>query len=237
MRLNGGLGYKTPNPFTKQFEEYDPNKILPVADTLKTEHSLGAGMEFIYKKIFENGLMIYIDQSFFYTAVDQPIIPMKNSFGEIYFVNADKPITSVGSDTYMRITKDPFEIYFGYTFTHAQQLYDTIVTTMPLYPKERFATVLSYNIDEKWRFGVESSYFGSQYTPDGDKKPGYLFVALMMARRIGNIDIVLNCENVLDYRQSKVEPVVLPPYSNPIFKTLWAPIDGRVINLSARIKF
>ena len=55
MRFNSGLGYKTPNPFAKQFEEYDPNKINPVSDSVKAEHSIGgSGFEFIYKKIFEN---------------------------------------------------------------------------------------------------------------------------------------------------------------------------------------
>ena len=181
--------------------------------------------------------MIYVDQSFFYTIVNQPIIPIENNYSEVHYINAAKPITSAGSDTYLRITKDPFEIYLGYTFTDAKQLYDTVITTMPLYPKNRFATVLSYSIQDKWKFGIESSYFGSQYTPDGNKKPSYLFMAVMAGRKIGNINIVLNCENLLYYRQNKIEQVVTGPYSNPVFKTLWAPIDGRVINLSVRVKF
>ena len=157
-------------------------------------------------------------------------------YGDIYFINASKPMMTGGSDTYVRVRKEPFEIYLGYTYTHAERLYDTIEKTMPLFPAHRFATVFSYDIEGKWRLGLESSYFGSQFTPDGTKKPGYLFVAAMIGRQIGNISIVLNCENLLDYRQSKVEQTVLPPTSSPSFKTLWAPIDGRVINLSIRVK-
>ncbi len=56
-------------------------------------------------------------------------------------------------------------------------------------------------------------------------------------KKIGHhISIVLNCENLLDYRQSKVENIFNGTMTNPVFKPLWAPIDGRVINLAVKWK-
>jgi hypothetical protein len=54
---------------------------------------------------------------------------------------------------------------------------------------------------------------------------------------IKKLSLVLNCENFFDYRQTRKENIVYGNISNPSFKQLWAPVDGRVINLSARINF
>ena len=47
-------------------------------------------------------------------------------------------------------------------------------------------------------------------------------------------EILFNGENLLDYRQSKVEALYTGNIAQPIFKSLWAPIDGRVLNLSVK---
>jgi outer membrane receptor for ferrienterochelin and colicins len=106
-----------------------------------------------------------------------------------------------------------------------------------LTPKNRFATVIAKEISEKLRFGVEASYTGSQYRYDATKTPGYLFVAAMAGYNFSShISLILNCENLLDYRQSKHEALYEGNIVDPQFKPLWAPIDGRVVNLSLRLK-
>jgi quercetin dioxygenase-like cupin family protein len=63
----------------------------------------------------------------------------------------------------------------------------------------------------------------------------YLFIAAMVEKRFGKKwSVVLNGENLLDYRQSRVEPLYTGSITNPTFVPLWAPIDGRVINLSVK---
>jgi hypothetical protein len=49
--------------------------------------------------------------------------------------------------------------------------------------------------------------------------------------------MVLNCENIFDYRQTRKESIVYGNMTNPSFKQIWGPIDGRVVNLSMRINF
>jgi iron complex outermembrane receptor protein/outer membrane receptor for ferrienterochelin and colicins len=59
----------------------------------------------------------------------------------------------------------------------------------------------------------------------------------MIQRKIGgNWSIVLNCENVFDARQSRYESLYTGSVSDPVFKPLWAPIDGRVLNLFLRYR-
>jgi iron complex outermembrane receptor protein/outer membrane receptor for ferrienterochelin and colicins len=70
---------------------------------------------------------------------------------------------------------------------------------------------------------------------DASRTPAYLFIAAMVEKRFGKKwSVVLNGENLLDYRQSRVEPLYTGSITNPTFVPLWAPIDGRVINLSVK---
>ena len=99
------------------------------------------------------------------------------------------------------------------------------------------AFTLVKELGETWRIGVEGSYNGYQYRQDASRTPRYFFMAGLIERKIGkHIGIVLNGENLLDYRQSKNEALFTGSITNPSFVPLWAPIDGRVINLAVRIK-
>ena len=143
----------------------------------------------------------------------------------------------MGWDTYLRMTIDEWEIYFGYTYTMARQEYNTAQPYITLTPRNRAASVITHEIEGKWRFGLESSYTGFQYRQDGTKTPDYFFMAAMVEKKFKHFSFVLNCENLLDERQTKKESILIPPSSNPRFTPLWGPIDGRVINLSVVLRF
>jgi iron complex outermembrane receptor protein/outer membrane receptor for ferrienterochelin and colicins len=62
-------------------------------------------------------------------------------------------------------------------------------------------------------------------------------MAAMAEKKFGpKWSLVLNCENLLDERQSKYESLYTGSIADPTFKTLWAPIDGRVFNLCLRFQ-
>ena len=75
----------------------------------------------------------------------------------------------------------------------------------------------------------------SQFVSDNGQRDGYWFAVFMIQKSIRKFFIVLNCENLFDFRQSKKEAVVLPPYTDPVFRPLWAPLEGRIANLSVRV--
>jgi len=85
-------------------------------------------------------------------------------------------------------------------------------------------------LEDKWRFGLEGSYTGKQYRDNETRTPGYLFAAAMIQRNFGKyLSLVLNCENLFDYRQSNHEALFTDSITDPVFKPLWAPIDGRAL--------
>ena len=56
-------------------------------------------------------------------------------------------------------------------------------------------------------------------------------MAAMISKEIGeHFTLVLNGENLLDFWQSRKEPLYTGTVLNPLFSALWAPIDGRVVN-------
>jgi outer membrane receptor for ferrienterochelin and colicins len=236
-RLGFGMGYKVPNPLMQQTIEYNIIDILPLNSGLKPEVSYGYNAEVNYKKEWNNHTTLFINQAFFLTQVDHPIVFEEDANNKIYLINESKPLLSMGSDTYIKLKIKSWELYAGYTYTDTRRTYLSANTFIPLTPRNRMAFVVVREIEKKWRFGLEGSLMGHQYRYDGTTTPSYFFMALMLQRNLNkHFSIVLNGENLLDYRMSKVEPIYTGSISNPMFKPLWAPIDGRVINLSLRWK-
>ncbi|MCC6289850.1 MAG: TonB-dependent receptor [Chitinophagaceae bacterium] len=235
-RAGVGLGYKIPNALAPQIVDYAIQNIQSLPLTIKAEKSIGYNAEVNYKTTWGDNNEIFINQAFFLTQLSNPIIATVAGNGNVTFNNMNKPVVSQGSDTYIRALIHNWEIYAGYTLTFAERKYLERNQFVPLTPKNRFAFTLVRDFEKTgFRFGIEGSYTGKQHREDYTLTPGYLFIAAMMEKKIGkHVSVVLNGENMLNYRQSKVEALYTGSIANPTFSPLWAPIDGRVINLSVK---
>ena len=129
------------------------------------------------------------------------------------------------------------ELYLGYVFIDAKRKYNDAAPNLPLVAKNKIATVIAYEFNSHFRAGIEAAYNGKQYLDDGTTKQDYVFAAAMLRYSFKNISIVLNGENLFDFRQNKIEQVASQPFTNPVFKEIWAPLDGRAINLSVMLKW
>ncbi len=233
-RLGGGFGYKIPTVFASDVDERDYPNIFP-NENMQPEKSQGINWDINYKQAVGNWHLT-INQMFYITEIEQPLIKDENSnLNLIYFYNAAKPINTKGFETYIAATHNALEIYLGYTYTAAKQLYSSTNPYVSLSARNKFASVIAYEFSEKFRAGIEAAYTGKQYLDNGTTTSPYLFAAAMVRYNIKNIALVLNCENVFDYRQTKKESIYTGSISNPVFKQIWAPLEGRVINLSAKI--
>lgn len=234
-RLGAGAGYKTPNPLSPQTTDYAIETIAPLPSSTVAEKSLGYNAEVNFKQRFSEEASLFINHAFFLTRLNNPIVANEQTNGSILFENAGSNITSKGFDTYVQANLHDWELYAGYTFTMVNRNYLDDNKFMPLTPKNRWAFVMVYEIEDKWRFGLEGSYTGSQFRDNDTKTPAYLFMAGVVSKHLGDhFTLVLNCENLLDYRQSLHEALYTGTITSPVFKPLWAPIDGRAVNLSIR---
>lgn len=234
-RLGGGMGYKIPTVFSNDIDERDYPFLQPLTG-VKAEKSIGANWDVNFKtRLGEADLTI--NQSFFITQINDPIAVDSSNPTAIVFYNADKPLFTRGTESYVQVHYDELEIYLGYVFTDAKKKYDDLHPYISLSARNKFASVIAYEFSSHFRAGIEAATTGKQYLDDGSTTPSYLFAAAMMRYNIGKFSFVLNCENLFDYRQTRQENIVIPPLTNPAFKQLWAPIDGRVINLSVMVKW
>ena len=237
MRLGGGAGYKTPSLFNAEMDERDYHYLQGFLPGIQSEKSIGYNYDINYKTRV-NEWELTLNQTIFYNEINHPIVYSSIKNGNlIQYTNQNNSISSKGAESYVQAMKAPYEIYLGYVYTDAKRNYNTYNPYLPLIAKHKFASVFAYEWSEDFKMGIESSYTGTQYLENGTKTEPYLFMAVMLRYTVGKAIFVLNCENLLDKRQNKNGSLVIPPLTNPSFPEIWAPIDGRVINLSMHLKW
>lgn len=236
-RAGFGMGYITPNPLTPQTRDYAIYQIRPLAAGLKAEQSYSGNLELNYSTPVGDEGSLLVNQAFFITRIDDPLVGTETNTGDLQFGNGGKPLLTKGFDTYIQMQVSNWELYLGYTYTNAVRKYLPVIQFVLYTPRNRAAATLVYEVAGNWRIGIEASYNGYQYREDYSKTPSYLFMAMMAEKKFGpKWSLVLNCENLLDERQSRHEALYTGTVSDPYFKTLWGPIDGRIINLCLRFQ-
>lgn len=235
-RLGGGLGYKVPSLFNSEIDERE-YKIVRYTPGVKirAERSYGTNWDINFKKKWGE-FELSVNQSFYITRIDHPLVGKINSF-YLDYENASKPVLTKGFETWLQIRYSELEAYLGYTLVDAKKKYDPAQPFLELSARNKFASVISYEFSPRFRACIEASYTGPQYLETGLKSPGYPIAAGMVRYDAGRFSFVLNCENIFDYRQTRKEGILIPPLTDPRFKQIWAPLDGRVANLSIRMKF
>ncbi|MEO6405963.1 MAG: TonB-dependent receptor [Ferruginibacter sp.] len=233
-RLGGGYGYKTPSVFNSELEE-PQLQYVSLSPLAKIERSQGINWDINYKQRWDE-TSLTVNQTFYLTTINDPLI-LDTSNIVYQYKNAGKQLYTKGFETYVQLKIDELEAYLGYTYTIAKQLFDPVHLFVPLSARSKFAAVISNEFSSRIRACIEASYIGKQYLEDGSRSPAYFITAGMIRYDIKNVSIVFNCENLFDYRQTRKENIVLGSISKPVFKQLWAPIDGRVANLSVRFKW
>jgi outer membrane receptor for ferrienterochelin and colicins len=231
LRLAGGTGYKTPNLF--DFSNPAPN-LSDVQKTVKPERSTGLNTDINYHFILGR-VTVQLNEALYYTHILNPVTIIYATNGEQALSNGNYVINSYGTDTYVRASYNAIELYLGYNHTESLQETATTYVYTPFNPKDKFSATLAYEIESKWRMGVEASWVGNQYIHINERVHDFWFLAAMLERKFKFGSLVLNCENLMDTRQSQFETIVTGSRIDPVFKPLWAPLEGRVINLSLKI--
>ena len=248
IRLSVGTGYKTPNLFVNQtpgalnvsliFPRLLPIDVVHV----KAERSVGANIDIAYAKSFESGFSVQIDQALYYTYVKAPVVSafasLSSNLGAYtQLMNASYNLYSLGTDTYVRLEYKAYKLYFGYNHTLARRDGPTDKTYLPLAPQDKFSTTIAWE-NRHFRFGVESSYVGSQYLYNNQKVANYWFFAAAAEYHYNDHwRLVLNGENIFNVKQANYETIVLgaAPTVQPTFRPVWAPLEGRIVNLALKL--
>ena len=229
-RVGAGLGYKAPTIFTEEAERLQYANVLPVdKDFNKLERSYGFNADINYKTKIAESVDFSINHMFFYTYLQNPLI--LRPYGTDYrFENLSAHIDTRGMETNIKIGYKDFKLFMGYTYTDAEFHQGNTKTTNPLTAKHRINSVLMYEVEEKWKLGLEAYYFSKQQLSNGSFGRSYWVTGFMAEKLWEKFSLYINFENFLDARQSRYGPVYTGSISNPQFNEIYAPLDGFVIN-------
>jgi outer membrane receptor for ferrienterochelin and colicins len=95
---------------------------------------------------------------------------------------------------------------------------------------KRLNNVLVYEIEDKFKIGAEAYYFSPQQLNDGTTGRGYWTAGLMAEKIWERFSLFINFENLTDTRQTKFGPIYTGSITDPVFKDIYAPLDGFVVN-------
>ena len=105
----------------------------------------------------------------------------------------------------------------------------------PLTAKHRINNVLMYELEDKWKVGLEAYYYGKQQLNDGATGQDYWIFGFMAEKIWENFSVYVNFENFTDTRQTRFDSIYSGSRDNPVFKDIYAPLDGFVVNAGLKI--
>jgi iron complex outermembrane receptor protein len=236
-RLGGGLGYKTPTIFTEESESIQYQNVLPInSDVNKLEKSYGFNFDVNYRTNLTDELSLSVNQLFFYTKVNDPLILTPLANDSFQFINVNGNLNTKGTETNLKLGYKDFKLFIGYTFTDAMVENDGTKSRNPLTAKHRLNNVLMYEVEDKWKIGLEAYYYSPQQLTDGTTGRDYWIFGVMIEKLWENFSIYSNFENFTDTRQTRFGSIYTGSLSNPVFKDIFAPLDGFVVNAGIKIK-
>ncbi len=236
-RLGGGLGYKTPTVFTEDAERIQFRNVLPV-DVSKTEseRSVGGNLDVNYRTTIGNEATFNINSLFFYTRILHPLFLTDTGNGLYEFLQPDGSTDTRGIETNIKFSFEKIKLFIGYTLTDVNQRISGNSSQFPLVARHRLNNILLYEIEERLKIGIEAYYYSRQKLNDGSTGRSYWLCGMMAEKLWKRFSVFINFENILDIRQTNFDTIFTGSVTNPVFRDIYAPVDGFVINGGIKIR-
>lgn len=236
-RIGGGLGYKAPTIFTEESERIQYKNVLAIDEDLnKLERSYGLNADINYRGRFaDDNISFSLNHLFFYTRITDPLLLMPDG-GQFRFQNINGHFDSKGMETNVKLAYRDYKLFLGYTFTNAYLHEGDTKKENFLTPKHRINSVLLYEVEEKWKLGLEAYYFSRQQLSDGATGKPYWITGFMAEKLWEKFSLYINFENFTDSRQTRFDTIFTGTLANPVFRDIYAPMDGFVVNGGIKLR-
>lgn len=241
FRATLGRGFYAPTPFVEEIEAAGLSRLEPLAG-LKAEVAESGSVEGGYRSgPLEMNLVIFA--SSIADAVQLQTVGPAAGGGAVRLVNAAGDTRTRGAEVLLRYRWDEITLTGSYVHVDATEPDPSGAgrRAIPLTPRHTAGLVAMW--EPQWgRVGLEAYYTGRQALEDdpyrGKSKP-YFELGAMVERHFGNVSLFLNLENLLNIRQTKYAPIVLPRRAPDGRWTTdaWAPLEGFVANGGVRVRF
>ncbi len=249
IRASIGKGWRTVNLFSENVGLLVSSRNILFDETLNPEVSHNWGLNFLkrytYKKIEGNMIVEFYQTRF------------KNQFFPDY--DADPNLIRIYNFTQTSISNGlqaefslkyikRYDVKLVYNYLDVYRIQQQSKVQLPFNSKHKLLLSMSYTSkNKKFRFDMNSHWFGKQRLPETDKNPieyqqpkeskSYFTQNLQSTYVWKKFEWYIGCENLFDYRQ--LRPIVswqnpFSPYFDTSFN--WGPTRGREVYLGIRFK-
>jgi len=236
-RVGGGFGYRTPNVFTDDAERLQYRNVLPIdADKVHAEKSIGGNFDVNYKTpLFSKQGALYINQLVFYTRINEPVELVPTASGDYEYLKQNGFYNSRGTETNIRFKYRNYVWLIGYTFADVNRNLNDNTYDFPLSARHRINAMFIYEEQDNFRAAFEAYYTGKQRLSDQSLSDDYWVIGVLFEKMWKHVSVFANCENILNVRQSKYEKIYTGTLTKPVFKDIYAPLDGVVANVGLKV--
>ena len=238
-RLSAGAGAYGPTPFTDETEQVGLGRLRPFGG-LRREQVRSASVD-----VTGSHRLVQLNATLYASELRDPVQARALPGDSLALENAPGPTRTVGGEAFALIGRDPMVLTLFYARVRSTELdLDTgRRRDVPLLPRETALVDLAWDAVEETGtfFAFEAAYVGRQAVEDdpyaSTGRP-FATIEILLSQRVGPVNLFVNGENLLDVRQTRWQPLVRPtPGRGGRWTTdEWAPLEGRVLTLGARLR-
>lgn len=238
IRASYGRGFYAPTPFVEQIDAVGLSRLAPL-DGLEAETAGTASLDIGYRK---DGFSANL--SLFASDIDDAVQVQTVGPQLVRLINAAGVTRTRGAELMMRYRWDAFSVTGNYVHVDASEPdpQGGARRTVPRTPRHTAGLVGMWEEHGRGRIGLEAYYTGKQEL-DGNpyrsvSKP-YVEMGALAEIVLGKVRLFVNAENILNVRQTRYDPLLLPERAPDGRWTVdaWAPTDGFILNGGLRLMF
>jgi iron complex outermembrane receptor protein len=238
VRASLGRGFYAPTPFVEEIEANGLSRVQPYA-RLGAETADTASIDLGYVRG-----PIEINASLFASNIDAAVQLEELAANRVTLANAEGLTKTRGAELLLRYRWQAITLTGSYVHIDATEPDPEGAgrRRVPLTPRDTAGLVGMWEKHGRGRVGIEMYYTGQQSLDDNPyrtRSRPYVELGLMGELVLGKLSLFVNAENLLDVRQTRWDPLLLPRRAPVGAWTVdaWAPTDGRVINGGIRFRF
>ena len=239
-----GQGFFAPSPFIEDLDETGLSRLEPL-ENLEEEQATTASIDISYViDSVETSLTLFSSTIDNVTELDV-ISGADQAFGkQVRIVNALGESEIKGAELLLRYRWQDIKFTGSYLYTDATKESDSGFNRVPLAltPQHSAGLVVMWEEHGSHLLGFEAYYTGTQQlenNPYRDRSKAYWHLGLLGQITIGQVSFFVNAENLLNVRQTKEDPLLLPEQapSGRWTTNIWSRNDGFTVNAGFRFQF
>jgi len=238
-----GQGFYAPTPFIEEIDDAGLSRLEPL-ENLEAEQATTASIDISYiAGSLETSVTLFSSDIENVTELEQIANPHQSS-KQVRLVNALGETQISGAELLLRYKWQDIKFTGSYLYTDAtkEQRNSLGQTPLTLTPLHSAGLVIMWEEHGSHLLGFEAYYTGTQHLADNpyrEKSQPYWHLGLLGQITFGKISWFVNAENLLNVRQTKEDPLVLPEQaaSGRWTTDIWSRNDGFTVNAGIRIQF